>query len=153
MTDASVSPIQMSITVPLPPERAFDLFTARIAEWWPLSGHSIFDERASGCFIEPFVGGRIYEQSSDGDEDAWGEVLAFDPPHRIALTWHPGGVPATRVEVRFTPADEGTFVELEHLGWEVFGESAEEARAGYANGWPYVFTERFGEAARMGAFG
>jgi len=140
--------IQLSVTVPLAPRDAFQLFTARIAEWWPLKGHSISDDRAEACFIEPFAGGRVYERSFDGDEHVWGEVLAYEPPHRVALTWHPGGGPATEVEVRFTAADDGTFVELEHRGWEVFGEQAAEQELRYANGWPVVFGVRFAEAAQ-----
>ena len=148
MSTTVVAPIQMSVTVPLAPPEAFELFTARFAEWWPLPSHSLSEDRADACYIEPFAGGRVYERSLDGDEHLWGNVLAFEPPHRVAMTWHPGGGPATEVEVRFTAADDGTLVELEHRGWEIFGDSAEEARNGYANGWPFVFGERFVEAAR-----
>ena len=144
--------IQLSVTVPLAPRDAFDLFTTRITEWWPLDkGHSLSADRAASCAIEPFAGGRVFERSLDGEEHVWGEVLAYEPPHRVAMTWHPGGGPATEVEVRFTPADDGTFVELEHRGWEVFGEQAEEARLGYLQGWPFVFGERFRSAAANAA--
>jgi uncharacterized protein YndB with AHSA1/START domain len=147
-TTTAADPILLSVTVPLPPDRAFELFTARVAEWWPLAGdHSITGERAAGCTIEPFAGGRVFEYSHDGEEHDWGKVLAFDPPHRVVMTWHPGGGPATEVEVRFTPADDGTYVELEHRGWEAFGDAVEEVRRGYVEGWPFVFGERFGRAA------
>lgn len=147
MTAALVSPIQLSLLVPLAPADAFELFTARIAEWWPLSRHSIAQDRAVGCFIEPSVGGRVYEQSADGDEHEWGRVVVWDPPRRMAMRWYPGAGPATEVEVTFTPADDGTFVELEHRGWDALGEQAEAKRSNYANGWQTVFTERFGTAA------
>lgn len=151
MTAALVTPIQLSLLVPLAPADAFELFTARIAEWWPLDHHSIAQDRAERCFVEPFPGGRVYERSQDGDEHEWGKVIAFDPPHRVSMSWNPAGGPATEVEVRFTPADDGTLVELEHRGWEVLGENAEKARTDYANGWPTVFTERYGRAAGVGA--
>ncbi|HSN68464.1 MAG TPA: SRPBCC domain-containing protein, partial [Thermoanaerobaculia bacterium] len=104
-----------------------------------------------GCFIEPFAGGRIYERARDGEEHEWGKVVAFEPPQRLVMTWHPGHDRVTEVEVRFTPSDEGTYVELEHRGWEAYGEDAEKARNEYANGWPGVFTGRFGDAARAAA--
>ena len=151
MNTATVAPILLSITVPLPPAEAFDLFTARIAEWWPIRDHSIFTGRAAKCTIEPFAGGRVYEESVDREEHDWGRVLAFEPPHRLEMTWHPGGGPETIVEVRFTAADDGTYVELEHRGWEVFGGDAEERRSGYQQGWPYVFGERYGKAAHAAA--
>ena len=50
------------------------------------------------------------------------------------LTWHPGqdADAASEVEVRFTASDGGgTRVELEHRGWERFGESAMLRRHGY----------------------
>lgn len=147
MNTAAVAPIQMSLTVPLPPEKAFELFTARMSEWWPLPAFSILAERAAGCTLEPFVGGRIFEHSAQGEEHDWGTVLAFEPPHRVAMTWHPGGGAQTELEVRFTAADDGTYVELEHRGWEVFGEAAEATREDYVTGWPYVLGERFAKAA------
>ena len=142
-----VAPIQMSLLVPLSPQRAFDLFTSRIGEWWPLATHSVVANQGGTCTIEPFAGGRVYERADDGREHDWGRILLFEPPQRIAMTWHPGGGPETELEVRFTPADDGTLVELEHRGWEVFGDEAIAARSGYENGWPLVFTRRYGAAA------
>ena len=143
----AIDPLRFSATVPVAPEQAFDLFTARIASWWPLREISIGQDQALACFIEPFVGGRVYERSREGDEREWGKVLVFDRPRRISVTWHPSGGPVTEVEVNFTAADDGTYVELEHRGWEVFGEKAAEARDTYANGWPFVFGQRFVAAA------
>jgi hypothetical protein len=140
-------PIRMTATVPLTPGDAFDLFTARLHTWWPLATHSVFEGNVDTCVFEPRAGGRIVERSRSGEESVWAEVLEYDPPRRFLVAWHPGGGPATEVLVTFTPSDDGTYVELEHRGWEVF-EQPEEARAGYASGWPFVFGERFIEAAR-----
>lgn len=137
MTTTTTEPIRVTATVPLPPEEAFDLFTTRLHTWWPLATHSVFEGNAETCVFEPRVGGRVIERSRTGEESVWAEVLAFDKPHRFVVSWHPGGGPATEVEVTFTPADDGTYVELEHRGWEVF-EMPEEARTSYANGWPVV---------------
>jgi uncharacterized protein YndB with AHSA1/START domain len=65
------------------------------------------------------------------------------------MTWHPGGSPeaATEVEVTFMPAGTGTLVTLEHRKWENLAEAAQAAHTGYANGWPYVFGQRFVQAA------
>ncbi|HEY2936005.1 MAG TPA: SRPBCC domain-containing protein, partial [Gaiellaceae bacterium] len=84
---------------------------------------------------------RLVERSKTGEEAVWGEVLAWEPPGRIAFTWHPGyaeGDPMTEVEVRFRAQGGLTVVELEHRGWERLGERAEEARTGYEVGWPVV---------------
>ena len=44
----SIEPVRKSVTVPARPQRAFELFTAHIHEWWPLATHSIGGEQAVG---------------------------------------------------------------------------------------------------------
>ena len=91
----------------------------------------------------------LYERMSDGQEATWGEVLVWDAPSRIVLTWHPGDEDASRateIEVRFTPEGDGTRVDLEHRGWERLGEQAAEAQAGYDGGWEAVLAT-YAEAA------
>jgi uncharacterized protein YndB with AHSA1/START domain len=90
--------------------------------------------------LEGRIGGRFFERQEDGTEAVWGTVTAWEPPLRLAFTWHPGRAESTaqEVEVRFTPVDGGTRVELEHRGWEKLGERAEEARNEYDSGWDFV---------------
>jgi uncharacterized protein YndB with AHSA1/START domain len=67
-------------------------------------------------------------------------VTAWDPPRRVAFTWHPGHseAEAMDVEVRFTAEGEGTRVDLEHRGFERLGKMAKRAHRGYPMGWDYV---------------
>jgi uncharacterized protein YndB with AHSA1/START domain len=53
------------------------------------------------------------------------------------MTWYPGhdSSQATELEVRFAAEDDGTRVDLEHRGWEILAERAQEARSGYDAGW------------------
>jgi uncharacterized protein YndB with AHSA1/START domain len=119
---------------------AFRVFTEGIGGWWPVESHSVFAEDAETAILEGRVGGRLYERSRDGEEAVWGTVTAWEPPHRIALTWHPGRGEETaqELEVRFTAAGGGTRVELVHSGWERLGERAGEVRARYETGWEPV---------------
>jgi uncharacterized protein YndB with AHSA1/START domain len=128
--------IRRAVTVPCPVEEAFALFTGGIATWWPLTTHSIFEDRAAAAIFEGRVGGRLYEVSSDGEEGVWGIVSVWEPPDRLVYTWHPGRSETTaqEVEVRFAAEGVGTRVELEHRGWE----RAPERRAGYDKGWDLV---------------
>ena len=58
-------------------------------------------------------------------------MTAWEPPHRLLLAWHltpeyefdPDPAQATEVEIRFTPTDGGTLVELEHRGFEKYGDA------------------------------
>ena len=123
-------PVLRAALVRCDADEAFAAFTDRMGAWWPLPTHGVFGARAGGV---AFDGGRLVERSVDGEEAVWGEVLAWEPPHRLVVTWHPGrgADEASEVEVRFLPGDGGTRVELEHRGWERFGEDAVRRRRGY----------------------
>jgi uncharacterized protein YndB with AHSA1/START domain len=140
-TPASLlQPVRKSVTVRLPRERAFELFTARIHEWWPLRTHSIGQADAQTVVFEGREGGRVYERTAAGMEHQWGTVLAWTPPDRILMTWHPGNAAheAQRVEVRFFPVAGGTRLELTHAGWEALGDRATDYRSNYEGGWEGV---------------
>ena len=130
-------PIRKTQTVPLTPERAFELFTARIGEWWPLATHSVGEDQAAGVAFGEGIGGHIVETLTDGTTSVWGTVTRWDPPHHVAYTWHAGTpvAEATIVEVTFTRDVHGhTVIELVHSGWDSRPDGA-AARAGYETGW------------------
>lgn len=47
-------------------------------------------------------------------DNAGGEILRCEEPHLIKVTWAMGEGMLTEVEVRLTPGDGGTILELEH---------------------------------------
>jgi uncharacterized protein YndB with AHSA1/START domain len=145
-----LEPVRKSVTVSRPPAEAFEVFTAGFARWWPLRTHSIGQEHARTCGIDPRVGGEVYEVDDAGVRCAWGRVLAWEPQHLLVLSCHPGMEPETaqEVEVRFTPSARGTLVELEHRGWARLGARARETRDGYDNGWTTVFGVCYADAFR-----
>lgn len=135
-----LTPVRKSITVSWRPDAAFRRFTEGIAGWWPLATHSVSESADAACAIEGGIGGRIYETGADGAEHLWGTVTAWDPPRRLAFTWHPGRPADTgqEVEVTFRPEGDGTRVDLVHSGWERLGEKAAAMRADYDGGWDFV---------------
>ena len=134
------TPIRRVVTVKASPEQAFRRFTAELGSWWPLASHSVGQADALSVEIEGRVGGRIVEHIRGGRESVWGTVTLWEPPHRVAFTWHPGDDPARAldVEVRYAAGGDGTRVELEHRGFERLGKDARMARRGYPLGWSYV---------------
>ena len=133
--------VHTSVTVKLPRDEAFRLFTERMGSWWPTATHSVYDAEAVDVILEPGVGGRVYESTADGRTSEWGTVTVWQPVERVAMSWHPGYEEelATLVEVRFSEAaDGGTLVDLLHTGWEVHGADTEQKATGYQAGWPIV---------------
>lgn len=86
--------------------------------------------------FEPRNGGRVYERTPDGTEHAWGEVLDYEPPYRLAYTWHIGRelADATEVEISFAEDGETTIVTIVHRGWERLGKAGAEIREGNRRG-------------------
>ena len=131
-------PLRYRFRVNCPPGRAFQLWTASAGVWWPMATHSVSGRRDSVLVIEPGAGGRIYEQVADGRQFSWGTVVAWQPAVRLVCEWLVGDTP-TELEVRFAAdADGGTVVEIEHRGWEQFGEAGDERRNINARGWSAV---------------
>ena len=97
-----IDPIRIAFEVACPAPHAFEVWTARIGQWWP-ADHTVSAEEGLTVVLEPRLGGRIFERTRDGVEHAWGEVTAWEPPGRLAYLWHlrRDRADATEVEIRF----------------------------------------------------
>ncbi len=146
-TQAQDLTVRKSVVVDCSPEHAFETFTERIGMWWPFEAHWDEDDRPETAIFEGREGGRVYGRKPNGEELDWAAVLVWEPPTRFVIDWHVNPEnPPTELEVRFMPEGDGTRVELEHRGWERYGEKASEARASYNSGWDTVLAP-FVEAA------
>ena len=154
--EATMETVRKSIVVDVPQERAFEVFTGRMTTWWPLATHHIGDREPNEVVTEPRAGGRWFERAADGSECDWGRILAWEPPGRVVFGWHlgpewkydPDPALATEVEVQFiAETATQTRVELEHRGFEVHGDRADELRIPVAGegGWGGLL-ERFAAA-------
>lgn len=132
MSTTTIEAVRKTVLVDFAPEKAFELFTAGIASWWPVGSHSYGGDAVTDVVFEPHAGGRVYEVTATGRQD-WGSVREFDPPVGFVLEWLIGDASGTEVEVRFTPEGQGTRVELEHRGFAV-----SDTRENYLGGWDVV---------------
>jgi len=105
--------IVKSVVLACEPVRAFQLFTARISEWWPPERRHTSDPNSTIVLSEE---GRFYERDQKGTEVELGLVRAWEAPKRLVLDWYPGTDPAhpTRVEVLFEPEGTSTRVVVQH---------------------------------------
>jgi uncharacterized protein YndB with AHSA1/START domain len=140
--------VRKSVVVDCSPEHAFETFTDRLDTWWPFEVHKPGDAMPVSATFEPRPGGRVYHTTADGKEFEWATVLAWEPPSRFVVDWHvTPGAPSTELEVRFVAEDDRTRVELEHRGWEAYGDDATDHHASYNEGWDLVL-KPFVDAAR-----
>jgi DNA-binding transcriptional ArsR family regulator/uncharacterized protein YndB with AHSA1/START domain len=145
-TQTAATSVQTSVVVEAPVERAFHVFTAEFGRFKPPEHNLLGCELAETVF-EPRVGGFMYDRGTDGSVCRWARVLAYEPPHRVVLSWDIS--PQWQIEsdpdrtseweVRFiaeTPVR--TRVEVEHRNLDRHGEGWEGVREGVAgaDGWP-----------------
>lgn len=138
MSDRPVA--RLSVSVGVPPERAFDMFVGDIGRWWKKDNtHWIDQDRAVEMRIEPRVGGRWLEvhDAATGEGVEIGRVTVYEPGRRIAFQWRlpfwPDGGDSD-LELTFTPLGaDGTRVDLVHdLSRSLL---APERLASYGTGW------------------
>jgi uncharacterized protein YndB with AHSA1/START domain len=129
-------PIQIEFEVACSPGHAFDTWANRTSLWWPPS-HSVSSAPGLMVRFEPRPGGRIFERTPQGVEHDWGEVLAWEPPHRLAYLWHLGSDRgrATEVDISFAGDAAATTVTIVHRGWERLGADAPTWRERNLGGW------------------
>jgi len=133
--------IRKSVTVNVPPERAFDVFAARMGSWWHKE-HSIAKGTTQvDVVVEPRAGGRWYEKGADGSEHPWGKVMAYERPLRLVLAWQLNREFVydpdleTTVEVTFEERDGSTVVHFEHRDLDRMGAGTVELLESMDGGW------------------
>ena len=157
---AEVEPVRKNIRVKAGVEKAYRVFTEEMDSWWPRT-HHIGTSPMKRVVVEGRAGGSLYTEQEDGTSCPWGSVLAWEPPHRFVFAWQvrpdwkfePELAKSSEVEVRFTPADDGTtLVELEHRGFERHGGNFAGMReqVNSLGGWGTML-EMYGKKTEEGA--
>jgi uncharacterized protein YndB with AHSA1/START domain len=156
-TQAQDTAVRAQVVVDAPLERAFAVFTKEFGSFKPPE-HNLLAVEIAETVFEPRAGGHLYDRGVDGSECRWARVLAYDPPHRVVLSWDISPQwqletdleKTSEVEVRFlAEAPERTRVELEHRYLERHGEGWEAEREGVAGagGWP-LYLQRFADVVK-----
>ncbi len=146
--------VRTQIVVAAPIERAFRVFIERFDRIKPRE-HNLLQVAISETIFEPRVGGHVYDRGIDGSECRWARVLAYEPPHRVVISWDISPrwqletdlEKTSEVEIRFiAETPERTRLELEHRHLDRHGPGWEAAREGVAaeQGWP-LYLGRYGE--------
>lgn len=134
-----IDPLIVEFTVDSAPPQAFDLWANRTRLWWP-RGHTMSGTEEYDIIFEGWPGGRVFERSAVGDEHDWGEVIDWEPPHRLRYLWHLffDRSEATTVEVQFKASGSGTAVTITQVGFEQLGDAGPPRRERTGNAWAII---------------
>jgi uncharacterized protein YndB with AHSA1/START domain len=144
--ESTATSVRQSVVVDTPIDKAFRVFTEDFGRFKPAE-HNLMGAEIAETVFEPRVGGHLYDRAVDGRECRWARVLAYDPPHRVVISWDISPMwqietdpdKTSEVEVRFIAEDPGrTRVELEHRHLDRHGEGWEGLRGAVDSdgGWP-----------------
>jgi uncharacterized protein YndB with AHSA1/START domain len=153
-TETQATSVRMQITVAAPIERAFRVFTEEFDRIKPRE-HNMLGVEIAETVFETRVGGHVYDRGVDGSECRWARVLAYEPPHRLLISWDISPQwqietnldRTSEVEVRFiAESPQRTRIELEHRNLDRHGEGwqGERDAVGSEGGWP-LYLQRFGD--------
>src|ERR1700751_5945686 len=103
----TIAPVRKTVSVKAPIGHAFEVFTSGLKRWWP-HDHGVGRKPIAKVLMEPRLGGRWLEISTDGTETAGATISLGQPPHRVVLLWQinaqwqPDAAMRSEVDVRFT---------------------------------------------------
>ena len=148
--------VSEKIIIHAPVTHVFDVFTRELGDWWPPDlTFSGADFQAAGS--EHLQGGNWFEVNRSGIRTDWGEVLVWQPPERVILSWRVSVTrtqeppdKASQVEFRFQVAEpDSTEVLVQHSNFARHGKAAEAMRAGMASdaGWRAILASLRDHAA------
>lgn len=155
-TASEPTSLSVDVTVEVPIEVAFRVFTERFDEIKPRE-HNLLAVPIERTVLEPHAGGTIYDVGTDGTVCTWARVLACDPPNSLIFSWdisprwqlETDPAHASEVEVRFSAETPSrTRVEVEHRHLDRHGEGWQSMSGGIGGqgGWP-LYLARFRGAA------
>lgn len=142
-TQTATTEVSTDVEVAAPIAHVFDVFTSQIGSWWD-KDHHILEAPLAEMIFEPYVGGHIIDQGTDGSECRWSRVLAYDPPTRVCFSWdidlqwqlETDPARASEVEIVFTELAPGrTHVRLTHRHLDRHGDGWESMRNAVSSGW------------------
>ena len=153
-TETTDTTVHTSIVVEAPIERAFQVFTDDFGSFQPRE-HTLLQAEIAETVFEPRVGGYLFDRGVDGSDCRWARVLAYEPPHRVLLSWdisphwqlETDPERTSEWEVRFVAeTPQRTRVELEHRDLDRHGEHWDGLREGVAGdeGWP-LYLRRYAD--------
>jgi uncharacterized protein YndB with AHSA1/START domain len=104
--------IELEFSIAVGRQRVFDGLTRHVGKWWAYR----VGRRRGVMRLEPFVGGRFFEDHGDGEGALWGHVTYIERPKELHISG-PLGMSAAVASVHsfeLVKQESGTLLRLSH---------------------------------------
>ena len=115
--------VTLELNLPLPPERAFDVYVNEMDVWWPRRGVFPYSFAPKTTYprhiaFEARLGGRYYETFADGSQYTIGHITLWQPPDALAYSWRDAAwAGKTEIRLRFQASGDGSVVNYAQDGF------------------------------------
>ncbi len=110
--------------------------------WWRKDFYT--SAKTQNFIIEPFVGGRMYEDYGDDNGLLWANVMVLDAPNNLELKGHLspsfGGPAMTFKKLALEESEGGTMLTLTDT---TFGKVSENSKDQLTAGWKMLYEDTF----------
>jgi uncharacterized protein YndB with AHSA1/START domain len=137
--NVEIRQLKLELAIDAPLERVWTALIDEIGTWWPRDFMSIPDSEK--IILEPWPGGRLYEQSSDGRGILWSNVVMVLPNDSIEFVGYMtptyAGPSITMIRLSVKPNPEGGTIF--RMSDAVMGRIDDEQEQNLNEGWAYLF--------------
>ncbi len=132
--------IQLEIPIAAPPATLWHALTDRIGEWWPQAFYIGGEEGKRSYHLEPWPGGRVFEEWEGGGGLLWGQVWHAVTHQLLQVTGNTfpewGGPSIMFATWQIDPADHGATLRFtEHT----LGKISDTYVAEKQKGWKFLY--------------
>jgi DNA-binding transcriptional ArsR family regulator len=120
--------IELEYRFKAPIERVFAALTTELDAWWAFRF-----KPESTVVVEPWVGGRIYEDWGNGNGALYGEIVYLDPPHTLCSRG-PGGVAGNYSTYNVEKLEQDGEYTVRKLSLRIWGEVPDEVEKMFTQG-------------------
>jgi uncharacterized protein YndB with AHSA1/START domain len=140
--ESSINTIQIDfdVTINAPISNVWDCLIKDISLWWRKDFYT--SEKTKSFVLEPFVGGRMYEDYGNQNGLLWATVLVLDAPNTLELKGHLtpqwGGPAISFMKISLSKNEDFTILRLSET---TMGKVSENSKKQLEDGWKMIYQD------------
>jgi len=139
--ESKAAVVRLTYTIEAPLARVWKVITEEAGSWWDSDFAAL--PGSGGVKLEPHLGGRLYEETPDGQALEWARVIAVNPLVSLdfqgVMTPSFGGPTLTTVQLSLAEVEGGTELTMTE---GLIGRVTDEGLAQMAQGWDFLFGQK-----------